>query len=97
MRGWAAGLPVCSFVDAGASIHARHLVDSLVAPQTMATSSRARVLHATSAQHGYVNGGYSLPGVDIPVFFPPWRLYLTPGLSHKCAVYIYTVYMYTVL
>jgi len=59
MHGWAAGMPVCTFLDAGASIQAHHLVDSLAAPQTMATSSIARVLHATSAQHGYVNGGYS--------------------------------------
>ena len=36
------------FRGCGASIHARHLVHSLVAPQSMATSSRARGLHATA-------------------------------------------------
>jgi len=52
-------MPVCTVLDSGASIQACHPVDSLAVPQTMATSSIAGVLHATSAQHGYVKGGYS--------------------------------------
>ena len=56
---WLGRMPVYTVLDSGASIQARHPVDSIADPQTMATSSIARVLHATSAQHGYVKGRYS--------------------------------------
>ena len=56
--GWLGRMPVCTVLDPGASIQARHPVHSLAAPQTMASSSVARMLHATPVQRGHVKGGY---------------------------------------
>ena len=55
---WLARMPVCTVVDSCASIVADHPVDSLAAPQTMASSSVARMLHATPVHRGHVRGGY---------------------------------------
>ena len=55
---WLARMPLCTVLDSCASIVADHPVDSLAAPQTMASSSVARMLHATPVQRGHVKGGY---------------------------------------
>ena len=53
---WLARMPLCTVLDSCASIVADHPVDSRSSDH--ASSSVARIQHATPVQRGHVKGGY---------------------------------------